>query len=142
MQTAECLKDLMKDDGPMFVRRLYLLEVSMWQKTLPALETILGAVSCNYNHHVERRPGVRGERGEPRTVASRTANVCAQGCAFTPELACAEGSVKIRDMIAEEAYYDWLLSGRPKEQKLLLTQLAEEKIVNPNQQGGGRRTNQ
>ena len=25
----------------MFVRRLYLLEVSMWQKTLPALETIL-----------------------------------------------------------------------------------------------------
>jgi len=25
----------------MFVRRLYLLEVSMWHKTLPALETIL-----------------------------------------------------------------------------------------------------
>jgi hypothetical protein len=43
-----------------------------------------------------------------------------------------EGSVKIPDMIAEEAYYDWLISGRPKEQKLVLAQLAEEKIINPN----------
>jgi hypothetical protein len=34
--------------------------------------------------------------------------------------------------ISSDAYYHWLLSGRPRPQKLALVQLAQEKVVNPN----------
>jgi hypothetical protein len=37
--------------------------------------------------------------------------------------------------ISAEAYYRWLLSGRPKAQKLALVHLAQEKVVNPNSRG-------
>jgi hypothetical protein len=34
--------------------------------------------------------------------------------------------------ISEEGYYEWLFSGRPETQKLVLVQLAQEKLINPN----------
>jgi hypothetical protein len=34
--------------------------------------------------------------------------------------------------ISEEGYHEWLFSGRPETQKLVLVQLAQEKLVNPN----------
>ena len=34
--------------------------------------------------------------------------------------------------VSEEAYYDWIFFGRSEAQKLILVQLAEEKLVNPN----------
>jgi hypothetical protein len=37
--------------------------------------------------------------------------------------------------ISAEAYYRWLLSGRPKAQKLALVHLAQEKVINPNSRG-------
>jgi hypothetical protein len=37
--------------------------------------------------------------------------------------------------ISADAYYEWLLSARPKPQKLTLVQLAQETVVNPNSRG-------
>jgi hypothetical protein len=107
-------------------------EESMWQKMLSALETILVRfavailITSNVDPVSKANAGSRGRwQAALQTFVRRDVN-------SHPSWHVPEGSVKIPDMIAEEAYYDWLLSGRPKEQKLLLTQLAEEKIVNPN----------
>ena len=108
------------------------LEESMCQKTLSALETILAQfhspiiITSNLDPVSKANEESRGRwKTALQTFVRR--NVDSHPSWHVPE-----GSVKIPDMVAEEAYYDWLLSSRPKEQKLVLTQLAEEKIVNPN----------
>ena len=104
----------------------------MWQKMLPALETILVRfhapiiITSNVDPVSKANKESRGRwQAALQTFVRRDVN-------SHPRWHVPEGSLKIPNMIAEEAYYDWLPSGRPKEQKLLLTQLAEEKIVNPN----------
>jgi len=106
------------------------LEESMWQKMLPALETILvrfhaPVIITSNVDPCQRRTRRAADGGKPHCKVRRDVN-------SHPRWYVPEASVKIPDMIAEEAYYDWLLSDRRKKQKLLLTQLAEEKIVNPN----------
>ena len=44
----------------------------------------------------------------------------------------AEPPTRLEDMISEEALYDWLFSERPRAQKLVLLQLAQEGLINPN----------
>jgi len=108
------------------------LEESMWRKTLSALETIQMRVHA---------PIIITSNVDPVSTKDQESHGRWQAALQTfvrrdvnshPGWHAPDGCVKIPDMIAEEAYYDWLVSGRPKEQKLVLAQLAEEKIVNPN----------
>jgi hypothetical protein len=43
-----------------------------------------------------------------------------------------ETSKQFEERIFREGYYDWLFSGRSEAQKLVLVQMAEEQLVNPN----------
>ena len=102
------------------------------QKMLSALETILARfhgpiIITSTVHPVSKAK----EESRGRWEAALQTFVC-RDVSSHPSWHVPESSVKIPDIIAEEAYYDWLLAGRDKEQKLLLAQVAEEKIVNPN----------
>jgi hypothetical protein len=97
------------------------------QKMLSALETILArfhgpVIITSTVHPVSKAKEESRGRWEAalQTFVRRDVN-------SHPSWHVPESSVKIPDMIAEEAYYDWLLSGRDKEQKLLLAQVAEQK---------------
>jgi hypothetical protein len=46
-----------------------------------------------------------------------------------------ETAEQFEGRISADAYYEWLLSARPKPQKLTLVQLAQETVVNPNSRG-------
>jgi hypothetical protein len=108
------------------------LEEPMSQKMLSALETVLArfhasiVITSNVDPVSRVNEENRGRwQAALQTFVRRDVN-------SHPGWHVPEGSVRIPGIIADEAYYDWLVSGRPKEQKLVLTQLAEEKIVNPN----------
>lgn len=114
------------------------LEEPMSQQMLSALETVLArfhasiVITSNVDPVSKANEENRGAwQAALRTFVRRDVN-------SHPGWHVTEGSVRIPDIIAEEAYYDWLVSGRPKEQKLVLTQLAEEKIVNPNSKAVAR----
>jgi hypothetical protein len=131
---SDPIGDIVQDGRPVVFRDFErgLDEPGGIQKILSALEMVLSrfqktVVLTSTVDPLTKSSG--DEREQMQTLLQSFVridlNLCAARCV-------GETAEQFEARISEAAYYDWLFSGRPKDQKVALVQLAQEKLINPN----------
>jgi hypothetical protein len=131
---SDPIGDIVQDGRPVVFRNFErgLDELGGIQKILSTLEIVLFRFQKTVILMSRVDPLAKSsgeEREQMQTLLKSFVRIDLNSC---PARHAGETQEQFGARISETAYYDWLFSGRPKHQKLVLVQLAQEKLINPN----------
>jgi hypothetical protein len=131
---SDPIGDIVEDGRPVVFRNFEsgLEEPGNVQRILSALETVLSRLQKTVVL-ISRVDPLAKSSGEEREQMQRLLRSFVRiDLNLGPARCAGETGEEFETRISEAAYYDWLFSGRPKLQKLVLVHLAQEKLINPN----------